>query len=173
MTSGKKFVAVVTDSPALGSIIAMVLADEERLGVQQFNDADALLTHMRIVPLDLLVVDYHLEGTSAAQLVLDLRRDLPQRRFETLVLTGRVTPQVKLACKFARIDEVIIKPMSPAFLKERVLSRLRVRNVDREGFGGHGNEVVTPRNPNWPDNVVPLFGGGRNSTPPPNQPRPA
>jgi len=44
MASGEKFVAVITASPALGSIIAMMLRDEERLGVQQFYEADTLLS---------------------------------------------------------------------------------------------------------------------------------
>jgi len=181
MASGKKFVAVITASPALGSIIAMMLDNEEQLGVQQFNDADTLLTHMRIVPVDLIVMDYHLEGT--VQLVLNMRRDLPHRQFETLVLTGRVTPEVKLACKFARIDEVIIKPMSPVFLKERVLSRLQARNLAHEGLGGHGKiddrcaalkpEIAATRRANWPGNVVPLFGAGENPARPPSQPHPS
>jgi len=185
MASVKKFAAVITASPALGSIIAMMLDNEEQLGVQQFNDADALAAHMRIVPVDLIVMDYHLEGTSAAQLVLNMRRELPHRQFETLVLTDRVTPQVKLACKFASIDEVIIKPMSPVFLKERVLSRLRARNLAHEELGAPGKiddrcatlkpEIEATRQANWPGNVVPLFGTGENPARPrpPNQPHPS
>ena len=120
----KKYVAVFTASPALGSIISMMLEGEEQLHIQQFTSADMLEAHMRVAPVDLIVMDYQLERTNAAQLVLNLRRNLPQRRFETLVLTSSVSEEIKLACKFARIDEVVIKPMSPVFLKERILSRL-------------------------------------------------
>jgi len=128
-------------------------------------------------------MDYHLEGTSAAQLVLNLRRDVPHRQFETLVLTGRVSPEIKLACKFARIDEVIIKPMSPVFLKERVLSRLRARHPAHKRSGEHGKiddhaaalkqDIAATRETSWPGNVVPLFGTRRDTTPPPNQPHPS
>jgi len=166
----KKYIAIITDSPALGSIIAMMLESEEQLHIQQFDTASTLRAHMRIVPLDLIVMDYHLERITAAQLVLDLRRDLPQRQFETLVLTSRVSAEIKLACKFARINEVIIKPMSPVFLKERVLSRLQIGHFVRDSASDKttpaasvpAREKAAHLGPgsSLPGNVVSLFKSG-------------
>ncbi len=176
MTPEKKHIAIITASPALGSIIALVLEDEEQLHVEQFDNTDTLMAHMRIVPFDLIVMDYNLEQTSAAQLVLNLRRALPNRQFETMVLTSSITPEIKLACKFARIDEVVIKPMSPVFLKERVLSRMQIRHFVQDGLSDQSapetSDTVLEKDahPNWGGNVVPLFKSGH---PPlaPNQPR--
>ena len=88
MTSEKKHVAIITASPALGSIIAMMLEQQEQLHIQQFDSASTLTAHMRIAPVDLIVLDYHLEQMNAAQLVLNLRHDLGQAKFKTLVLTS-------------------------------------------------------------------------------------
>ncbi|VAW16615.1 hypothetical protein MNBD_ALPHA12-235 [hydrothermal vent metagenome] len=178
----------MTASPALGSIIAMMLEQEQQLHIEQFDTPSMLMTRMRIVPLDMIVMDYKLAGTTAAQLVLNLRRNLEQRQFTTLVLTSSVSAEIKLACKFARIDEVIIKPMSPVFLKERVLWHLQAHRFGNESTGERGaaniffaqrhkNDDHPEQTANWSGNVVPLFKNGQpphhSPTPPhsPNQPQ--
>jgi hypothetical protein len=65
--------------------------------------------------------DYVLEMYEAA-------RDDPQgdrRNVQIIALAGAVTPEIKRASIGAGIDEIIVKPMSPKYLLERVLSRLQ------------------------------------------------
>ncbi len=170
---------IITSSPALGSIVAMMLEDEEQLHVEQFDDVSMLMAHMRIVPLDLIVMDYHLERITAAQMVLDLRRSPAHGKFQSLVLTSIISAEIKLACKFARIDEVIIKPMSPVFLKERVLWRLQIQHFVKDALKDQNavdfslppqkSDAQSGQRASWPENVVPLFNQPR---PWPDQPRP-
>jgi len=157
----------------------MMLEGDEQLHIEQFTEVSMLMAHMRIAPLDMIVMDYHLERITAAQLVLDLRRNPGQRKFQTLVMTSIVSAEIKLACKFARIDEVIIKPMSPVFLKERVLSRLQIQHFVKDALKDQGapgvslqqqkNDVHSEQTASWPENVVPLFNTPR---PWPDQHRP-
>ncbi len=170
MASQRKFVGILTSSPALGSIITMIVGGVEGLHAQQFDTMSALVSHMRIVPVDLIVCDYEFESGSALDLVGALRKQSVRRQYELMVLTGRISREIKLGCRFAKADEVIVKPMSPVFLRERILSRL---GIDEDMSGNpdnwHGSSTKPPR-PNfphhlenssgWPDNVVPLFGNG-------------
>lgn len=170
MASQRKFVGVLTSSPALGSIITTMVGDVECLHVQQFNDMAALVAHMRIVPLDLIVCDYELENGTALDLVGRLRELSTHRHYQLIVLTSRISREIKLGCRFAKADEVIVKPMSPLFLKERVLCRLGLDdivwggdNVWRPASSDMSPSKLSRRGENgsdWPDNVVPLFSPG-------------
>ncbi len=165
MVSQKKSVAVITSSPALSSIISMVLGREEALRTQQFKGIDSLVSHMRILPVDLIVSDYKLENRTAPGLVAMLRKTLPRRRYQLIVLSDHMDREVKLSCRFAGVDEVIIKPMSPLFLKERVVARLET---------GESQTSANWRTPHascshpskdtvaYSGNVIPLFGTSNN-----------
>lgn len=124
MSNGKKSVGILATSPALASILGMVMDCEEHLVVHNFSHAANLKRHMRIAPIDIIVCDYEIGGASAAQLAIELRVENPQRNFEIIALIETTSAQIRQACKFAAIDEVIIKPMSPLFVRDRVLSRL-------------------------------------------------
>ena len=125
-----RFVAVLTPNPALNSIISMVLDCNDQLNVQTFDRAEVLQTHLRIAPVDLIVCDYELGELGsgswklAPQFVVDMHRQLPTRQFQVIVLTNSIDAELQQSCKFAGIDEVIVKPMSPLFLKDRIVARL-------------------------------------------------
>ncbi|MCF6303101.1 MAG: response regulator [Devosiaceae bacterium] len=126
MTERKKTVAVLTQSPALSSIIAMVLDCEEDLNVQIFGRAELLKRHARIVPNDLIVCDFQIGSSTAPKLAIELRQMNSEKRFSFIMLTAHVDTQIRQACAFANIDEVIVKPMSPLFLRDRVLAQLQL-----------------------------------------------
>lgn len=112
-------VAVLTQSTALGSIIAMILGREGDVRAQSLGSVAALEAHLRIVPADLVIADYDLGATTAPELFLSLRRNAAHCAFRSIALTRDVSRQVQQSCNFAKIDEVVIKPMSPMFLVER------------------------------------------------------
>lgn len=152
------FVAVLTSNPALGAIIGMVLDCEERLNVQTFSQVERLRCHMRIAPVDMVICDHHVEHRTGTQICIELRRERPNRRFAFLLLADQVDSALKQACRFAGIDEVVVKPMSPLFIRERVISRLEKQS--REPF------VLPDIPPILPaagvNNVISLHGQGEN-----------
>lgn len=151
MVLGKKFVAVLTSSSALGSIIAMVLDCEEHLNVLTFNRAETLKCHARIAPVDLIISDYQIGLTLAPQLAVDLRQANPHRHFQFIVLAGFMDDSTKQACQFAAIDEVIAKPMSPLFVRDRVLTQLE----NSHDIAMLQRAAYDPRSA-YENNVVPL-----------------
>ncbi len=163
MVSQKKSVAVITASPALSSIFAMMLEQTEALRVQQFAGTEALVSHMRLLPVDLIVSDYDLETSSVSELVANLRKNLPSRRYQLVVLTDHISREIKLSCKFAGVDEVLVKPMSPLFLKERVVARLGIGESLTSASWRTPRARASKNAVTYSGNVIPLFGGQNSS----------
>lgn len=124
-----KVAAVLTANAALSSILTMMLRECPDLRVRQFGTAGALLAYARIAPIDALVCDFTLPGVSLTALVRNLRRGTHSqaRQVKVIALTRHIDRAVQSVVAEAGIDEVVIKPMSPAYIKERVLARLGIK----------------------------------------------
>jgi DNA-binding response OmpR family regulator len=165
-----KVIAILAANPALTSLLSAVLAATYGLRVRSFESAVALTTYMRLSPVDLLVCDFDCAASPADDLARALRGDtsLARRDFQIIALASVIDAGMKVASIASGIDEVIVKPMSPKYLLERVLSRLRpagppVGTATRYGPERRGSP--SPARPAEPrpsyagrgDNVIPLF----------------
>jgi DNA-binding response OmpR family regulator len=152
-----KTVAVLVATPALSSILSMTLAGASSLRVRPFDTQLALVTYLRLAPADLVVADFDSVPSRADRLAEDLRRDraISSRNLQIIALASALTVDIKAASIHAGIDEIIMKPMSPKYLVERVLARLAKKEASRpERRQAH-------RRGDWSsfgDNVIPLFG---------------
>lgn len=151
-------IAVVTNGAALGSIIEMILSRHSDFRVVRCSTYEQLADHMRIAPADLIICDYEQDGWTASEMLVNLRRRAPGRNFRSIVLTGFISHEVRQGCRFAQVDEVVIKPMSPLFLLERVEAHL-------SGLEEANRATPVSSKPHGRDNVVSLFsardhGGG-------------
>ncbi len=131
-----KTIAVLVANPALSSILSMVLASVPSFRVRPFESELALQIYMRLAPVDLVVTDFDAENARADLVTRDLRDDpgIENPAFQVIALASSVTPETKNLCLKAGIDEVVVKPMSPRYLLERVQSRLRQRAPVRESI---------------------------------------
>lgn len=150
-------IAVLVANPALSSILSMVLASVPSFRVRPFVSELALVTYMRLAPVDVVVIDFDCATARADRVSRDLRADLsiPNHDYQVIALASEVSPETKSLCIASGIDEVIVKPMSPRYLLERVQSRLA-----RRGPGGHRPaRAATPRLPDFSQysNVIPLW----------------
>jgi DNA-binding response OmpR family regulator len=120
-------VAVLVANPALSSILSMTLAGASSLRVRPFDTQIALMTYLRLAPADLVVADFDSVPARADKLAEDLRHDraIAARQLQIIALASTLTPESKRASIHAGIDEIIMKPMSPKYLVERVLARLK------------------------------------------------
>jgi two-component system phosphate regulon response regulator PhoB len=157
MSEPAKVVAVLVSNPALSSILSMVLASVPTLRVRPFESELALTTYMRLAPVDLIVSDFDSLDAPADRVAQALHGDksLERRNFQIIALASQVTAETKRASISAGIDEIIVKPMSPKYLLERVLSRLqrRAQQAPRPSLRPAPGDVVRAGS-----NVIPLFG---------------
>jgi two-component system phosphate regulon response regulator PhoB len=146
-------VTVLVGSPALSSILSMTLAAAPSLRVRPFESQLALTTYLRLAPADLVVVDFDSAAARADRLAEDLRGDRSiGSEMQIIALASKLSVEVKAASIHAGIDEIIMKPMSPKYLLERVLARLSKRmiqqpirraDVRRMDWSGRGDNVVS------------------------------
>jgi DNA-binding response OmpR family regulator len=162
-------IAILVANPALGSVLTMVLAGDPRLRVRPFDSEVALRTYMRLAAVDLLVADFDSVACRADRLTGGLRADseLGRRDFQVIALTSVASAEIKDRCISAGIDEMIVKPMSPKYLLERVTARIARRAPTlNAGYRPPRSESIASlavrraRAIAAPgSNVIPLFGG--------------
>jgi len=163
-----KVVAIIAANTALSSLLAMVVAGDSRLKVRQFDSDIDLISYMRIAPIDMLVCDFDREGRPAYEMVESIRlnSELVSQDVPVVALTRTITPPMRHQAISAGIDEVIIKPMSPRHLLQRIQARLRTRSVVGVlgGYRGPDRRNRSPIPAPYPvptrrttDNVIPLF----------------
>ena len=155
-----KTVAVLVANPALSSILSMTLAGVSSLRVRPFETQLALMTYLRLAPADLVVADFDSVPSRADKLAGDLRSDrtIGARNLQVIALASALTPETKAASIHAGIDEIIMKPMSPKYLVERVLARLATKRTST-ALTPRSEKRVSLRKRDWSsfgDNVVPL-----------------
>jgi two-component system, OmpR family, phosphate regulon response regulator PhoB len=137
-----KTVAILMANPALSSILTMTLAAAPSLRVRAFESELALRNYLRIASADLVVTDFD------STIIPELRDDAAASRPQVVALAARALPLPP------GVDEIILKPMSPRYLLERVLARLakpRLAAPARPGL--HKRDWSK-----FGDNIVPLFG---------------
>lgn len=168
MSEPAKVVAIIAASPALSSLLAMVIAADTRLRVRVFETELDLITYMRLAPIDMLVCDFDREGRPAYEMVegIRLNSSLLAQDVPVIALTRCITPPMRHQAISAGIDEVIVKPMSPRHLLQRIQTRLRSRSIVGALGGYRGperrNRIQLPVPQPVParrqtDNVIPLF----------------
>ena len=159
MAEPVRTIAVLVANPALSSILSMVLASVPTFRVRPFESELALVTYMRLATVDIVVTDFDSATARADRVTRDLRADtaIPYHDYKVIALASTVSPETKDLCIAAGIDEVIVKPMSPKYLLERVQSRLARRAASTKGY--RPSRPATLRRPDFSQysNVIPLW----------------
>ena len=158
MTDPIKTVAVLVANPALSSILSMTLAGSSSLRVRPFDTQLALTTYLHLAPADLVVADFDSVPSRADRLAEDLRHDraIASPDLQIIALASALTPETKASSIHAGIDEIIMKPMSPKYLVERVLARLAKKKA---AAPARPERRASLRRKDWSsfgDNVVPM-----------------
>jgi PleD family two-component response regulator len=152
MAEPLKTVAVLVANPALSSILSMTLAGAPSLRVRPFDTEAALRSYLQVAHADLIVTDFDSLPARADRLADRLRSEAAiPKRTQIVALASEISPAVKAASIDAGIDEIIMKPMSPRYLVERVLARLARARVPERRRGLHKRDWSA-----FGDNIVPM-----------------
>jgi two-component system phosphate regulon response regulator PhoB len=151
-------IAVLVANPALSSILSMVLASVPSFRVRPFDSELGLVTYMRLAPVDVVVTDFDSANARADRVTRDLRADttIAYHDYQVIALATEVSPETKNLCIASGIDEVIVKPMSPKYLLERVQSRLARRAAQTSSKSIRSGSLRRPDFSQY-GNVIPLW----------------
>lgn len=150
MAAPLKTVAVLVANPALSSILSMTLAGAPALRVRPFETEAALRSYLEVAHADLVVADFDSLPARADRLAGRLRSNPAiARSMQIVALASDISTDIRAASVDAGIDEIIMKPMSPRYLVERVLARLaatkpadRRRGPSRRDWSAFGDNIV-------------------------------
>jgi DNA-binding response OmpR family regulator len=150
MAEPLKTVAILVANPALSSILSMTLAGAPSLRVRPFDTEAALRSYLQVAHADLVVADFDSLPARADRLAERLRSDAAiAKGMQIVALASDISPELKAASIHAGIDEIIMKPMSPRYLVERVLARLaktrapeRRRGLQKRDWSAFGDNIV-------------------------------
>ena len=145
-------IAVVSSSPALASILAAAMRHRNSWHVRSFTSLRELGTYMRIAPVAVIVSDYELADGTISDFASSIRQgDLAAPDGLSIIALARaITADLRRECLASSVDELIVKPMSPAYIEERVEARLRAQGHPRmpeseapEIAGWRGSNVIS------------------------------
>jgi CheY-like chemotaxis protein len=128
-----KRILVVDDSPTIRSVIKLHLGGgpggEAGFEIIEAPEADRAQRLLRLMPVDLVIVDINMPGTDGIAFTRRLRLD-PQpsiRGLPVILMTGDDSPEARQKALDAGASEFVQKPVSGASLLEAVGKLLAVR----------------------------------------------
>lgn len=166
MTSAIRTIAIMAANSAFTAILGRALEDGRGHRVACFSTTEALVTFMRISPVDVVVLDADVDGAAGQSSVRGLRSHprLANPQFDLLVLT-RAETAFHRPFLLAGADAVLRKPVSPARLMVSVDDLLHGRGSQaaaqqetrafRPAIAGHQDLAARQ------GNVISLFGEHR------------
>jgi CheY-like chemotaxis protein len=140
-------------------MLSTVLAGRPGLRARTFENIETLSKYVVITGIDLLVCDFSVEGETADHFIPELRATPGNENpmFRAIALVRQVPPQMRSLCAAAGIDEIIVKPMSPLYVQERVLARLDCAEAEVPARRKTDHESPEFQPELYGDNVVALF----------------
>lgn len=119
----KTLALIIEDDPQLVEIYSLTLQPE--FDTETFTDGDAALTRLGQVVPDIIVLDLNLPTISGHELLKKIHSDKRLAQTRVIIATADSNQSALLSNE---ADTVILKPVSPAQLRE-LASRLRPANT--------------------------------------------
>lgn len=119
-------IAIFSQSYAFAELVRWVLVDQIGARVQVFSRLSELELHAHAGKIEVVIIDAELGSLDAAEagaLMLDIKAS-SETGMRSIALTRQINGWSRTRCKGAGFDEVLLKPMSPLLLSERVMAQL-------------------------------------------------
>lgn len=113
-------ILVVDDEPVMLDLIAAIVA---RIGFSQVDramDGIAALSMMRKTKYALVISDLNMRPMSGLQLLRAVRRDDDLSQTPFILTTASMQTESAVAAKHLRVSNYLLKPFTPAVLKEKI-----------------------------------------------------
>ena len=104
-------ILVVEDDPGIAALLLYLLNDVDGWGAAVARDAAAARSTFQQVPIDVLILDVELPGSSGLELLELLMQDEGWRSQPVIVVSAQARhPDVREAIRVGRVNEALMKP---------------------------------------------------------------
>jgi two-component system chemotaxis response regulator CheY len=117
-------ILVVDDQATVREIVVAICTKLGFPNVDVAGDGQEALAMMRAKAYALVLSDWNMEPMSGIQLLRAIRADEALARTKFLIMTARTDVDAVVAAKHAGVDNYLVKPFTPAVLRERILAVL-------------------------------------------------
>jgi len=122
---------VVDDQPAMKTIIRRMLADIGFNSIFTALDGREALEVIEARQIDVVISDWNMPIMNGLELLVELRGSIATENLPFIMITGNVNQaDVKKAIQNG-VNEYIIKPFTPATLKEKIIKSLESAEIKR------------------------------------------
>lgn len=123
---------VIDDDPVITKVVARVLIKRMQMEVREANSAkDALSLLEQEIP-DIIIVDYMMPIMTGKDLITLLKADEKFKYIPIIVLSALNDPELIKDIFSLKVDDYILKPVSPQIIHERVVKVLKNAREKKE-----------------------------------------
>ena len=116
---------VIDDDPVITKVVSRVLVKRMQMNVSEANSArEALALIEQDIP-DIMIVDYMMPIMTGKDLIVLLKADERFKNIPTIVLSALSDPDIIKDILSLKVDDYILKPVSPQIIHERVVKVLK------------------------------------------------
>lgn len=123
---------VIDDDPVITKVVARVLVKRLQMNVREANNAKEALALIEQEPPDIIMVDYMMPIMTGKDLVILLKSDEKFKNIPIIVLSALSDPEIIKDILSLKVDDYILKPVSPQLIHERVVKVLRQSKEKKE-----------------------------------------
>lgn len=116
---------VIDDDPVITKVVSRVLVKRLQMDVKEANSAKEALAIIEQEPPDFIMVDYMMPIMTGKDLVILLKSDERFKNIPIIVLSALSDPEIIRDILSLKVDDYILKPVSPQVIHERVIKVLK------------------------------------------------
>ncbi|MCS7052312.1 MAG: response regulator [Ignavibacterium sp.] len=123
---------VIDDDPTITKVVARVLIKRMQMDVKEANSAKDALSHLEQEIPDIIIVDYMMPIMTGKDLITLLKADEKFKNIPIIVLSALNDPEIIKDIFSLKVDDYILKPVSPQIIHERVVKVLKNAREKKE-----------------------------------------
>jgi CheY-like chemotaxis protein len=116
---------VIDDDPVITKVVSRVLVKRLQMDVREANSAKEALTFIEEDIPDIIIVDYMMPVMTGKDLITLLKADDKFKHIPIIVLSALSDPEIIKDILSLKVDDYILKPVSPQVIHERVIKVLK------------------------------------------------
>lgn len=116
---------VIDDDPIITKVVSRVLVKRLQMDVREANSAREALTLIEQEIPDIIIIDYMMPIMTGKDLITLLKADDRFKSIPIIVLSALSDPEIIKDILELKVDDYILKPVSPQTIHERVVKVLK------------------------------------------------